>query len=79
VDEAKCLGCEQCGYACAGINGYGENRKCWNIQMVNGVAVIKNIERCRINQAKCQIICLKNCPTQALFSQLKDVSQEQGI
>jgi Fe-S-cluster-containing dehydrogenase component len=77
VDDSKCLGCEQCGYACAEINEKGENRQCWNIRMVNGVATIMNVEVCRANQEKCRIICLENCPTQALSMQLNILKKQE--
>ncbi len=77
VDDSKCLGCENCGYACAEFHGKGENRRYWIIHMVNGVATIKDVEFCRANQEKCGQICLQNCPTKALSAQLKPIKKQK--
>ncbi|OLS13243.1 MAG: hypothetical protein RBG13Loki_3154 [Promethearchaeota archaeon CR_4] len=77
VDDSKCLGCEQCSYACARVNEKSENRLCWNIRMVNGVAKIVDMELCRANQDKCRLVCLENCPTEALSMQLQTLRKQE--
>ncbi|HMF33720.1 MAG TPA: hypothetical protein VKK79_20010 [Candidatus Lokiarchaeia archaeon] len=79
VDDVKCLGCEQCSVACARINDQDpEDRKCWNIRMVNGVATIMDVGTCKANQEWCRFICLKNCPTKALSAQIAGILNEEN-
>jgi hypothetical protein len=63
--------------ACALINDQDlENRKCWNIRMINGVATIIDLEACKAHQDHCNFICLKNCPTKALRAQIAEMRAE---